>query len=130
MLRTPLSALIVALVLLLGCARPVDAQQLWHWPGVAAMQSPASQSAPTAIGTGAALQLEWQAPVYLAWVTNPLAGPAQLRLSAPPSEDYRAVPQLPLTLAMAPNERRLVTRLYLASSLRPLGGLGLTLDLV
>ncbi|RBL14017.1 M23 family peptidase, partial [Xanthomonas oryzae pv. oryzae] len=53
MLRTPLSALIVALVLLLGCARPVDAQQLWHWPGVAAMQSPASQSAPTAIGTGA-----------------------------------------------------------------------------
>ncbi len=129
-LRTPLSALIVALVLLPGCARPVDAQQLWHWPGVAATQSPASQSAPTAIGTGAALQLEWQAPVYLAWVTNPLAGPAQLRLSAPPSEDYRAVPQLPLTLAMAPNERRLVTRLYLASSLRPLGGLGLTLDVV
>ncbi|AVQ07803.1 M23 family peptidase [Xanthomonas vasicola pv. vasculorum] len=130
--RTALSALIVAFVLLLACARPVDAQQRWrwHWPGVAATQSLPSQSAPATIGTGAALQLEWQAPVYLAWVTNPVAGPAQLRLSAPPSEDYRAVPQLPLTFELAAHERRLVTRLYPASNQRTLGGLGLMLDVV
>lgn len=83
-----------------------------------------------ASGSGASLQLEWQAPVYLAWVTNPLAGPAQLRLSAPPSEDYRAVPQLPLTLELAAHERRLVTRLYPASNQRTLGGFGLTLEVV
>lgn len=68
--------------------------------------------------------------MYLAWVTNPLAGPAQLRVSAPPSEDYRAVPQLPLTLQLDAHERRLLTRLYPASNQRILGGLGLTLDVV
>ncbi|MFA1727298.1 M23 family metallopeptidase [Xanthomonas nasturtii] len=129
----PRIALVTALASLLASASAAHAQQRWHWPGAAAPpspQAPAAQPAPAAAGPGAALQLEWQAPVYLAWVTNPLAGPAQLRVSAPPSEDYRAVPQLPLTLQLDAHERRLLTRLYPASNQRILGGLGLTLDVV
>nr|WP_244668775.1 M23 family metallopeptidase [Xanthomonas phaseoli] len=130
--RTALPALIAACVLLPAWAPAACAQPPWHWPG-AAQHSPQARNAQPATavtGTGASLQLEWQAPVYLAWVANPLAGPAQLRLSAPPSEDYRAVPQLPLTLELAAHERRLVTRLYPASNQRTLGGFGLTLEVV
>lgn len=131
----PLSpALVPVLVTALLTGAPhAAAQQRWHWNGGAAPASPATTPAQTAIastGTGPTLQLEWQAPVYLAWVTNPLAGPAQVRLSAPPSEDYRAVPQLPLTMLLAAHERRLLARLYPASNQRTLGGLGLKLDMV
>ncbi|MDG4484463.1 M23 family metallopeptidase [Xanthomonas vesicatoria] len=122
----------VLVAALLAATPPAAAQQRWHWNG-AAPASPATTPAQAAIastGTGPALQLEWQAPVYLAWVTNLLAGPAQVRLSAPASEDYRAVPQLPLTLLLAAHERRLLARLYPASNQRTLGGLGLKLDVV
>ncbi|NIJ75781.1 hypothetical protein FHT08_000829 [Xanthomonas campestris] len=119
----------------LACTTPANAQQRWHWPGAAntPARSPAgavAQTAPASPGTGPALQLEWQAPAYLAWVNNPLAGPAQVQLSAPPSEDYRAVPQLPLTVQLAAHQRRLLARLYPASNQRSLGGLGLKLDVV
>ncbi|KCW99567.1 M23 family metallopeptidase [Xanthomonas arboricola] len=123
------------LLAVLVCAAPANAQQRWHWPGAAntAASSPtiaAAQTAPASSGTGPSLQLEWQAPAYLAWVSNPLAGPAQVQLSAPPSEDYRAVPRLPLTVQLAAHERRLLARLYPASNQRSLGGLGLKLDVV
>ncbi|SMQ94596.1 Membrane protein related to metalloendopeptidase [Xanthomonas fragariae] len=113
---------------LLACATSTAAQQRWHWHGAAGTTSPGattSQIAPVPAGSGPSLQLEWQAPAYLAWVVNPLAGPAQIRLSATPSEDYRAVPQLPLTLQMDAHERRLLARLYPASNQRTLSGLGL-----
>ncbi|PPU67440.1 M23 family peptidase [Xanthomonas pisi] len=130
-----LSPVITAVLVaaLLAGASPAAAQQRWHWNGGAAPSSPRSMATPVASATtdpSPALQLEWQAPVYLAWVTNPLAGPAQVRLSAPPNEDYRAVPQLPLTVLMAAHERRLLARLYPASNQRTLGGLGLKLDIV
>jgi murein DD-endopeptidase MepM/ murein hydrolase activator NlpD len=119
----------------LACLAPANAQQRWHWPGAANTRasSPAVAAAQTAAASadiGPSLQLEWQAPAYLAWVSNPLAGPAQVQLSAPPSEDYRAVPALPLTVQLAAHERRLLARLYPASNQRSLAGLGLTLDLV
>ncbi|KGK56359.1 peptidase [Xanthomonas cannabis pv. phaseoli] len=125
--------LAVWLAALLSAALPVQAQQRWHWGSDATMKPAAAIPAPTGAaptGAGPALQLEWQAPVYLAWVTNPLDGPAQVRLSAPPTDDYRAVPQLPQTLSLAARERRLLTRLYPASNQRTLDGLGLKLDLV
>ncbi|WP_425479252.1 M23 family metallopeptidase [Xanthomonas bromi] len=131
--RTVLPALITTLVLSLACASPAHAQQHWHWPRPATTpspQTPDAQPVPAATGNDTALRLEWQPPVYLVWVSNPLAGPAQLRLSAPPSEDYRAVPQLPLTFELSAHERRLLTRLYAASNQRTLGGFGLTLDVV
>nr|WP_223214330.1 M23 family metallopeptidase [Xanthomonas cucurbitae] len=114
------------------CAATAAAQLHWHWPGPAAVPSAstATQPLPTATDAGPALQLEWQAPVYLVWVSNPLAGPAQVRLSAPSSEDYRAVPPLPLTVLLAAHERRLLARLYPASSQRTLAGLNLRLELV
>lgn len=117
---------------LLACAAAAGAQQRWHWPGAPAAPSATSTTSPrsAATGTGPTLRLEWQAPAYLAWVDNPLAGPAQVRLSAPPSEDYRAVPQLPLTLLLAAHERRLLARLYPASSQRTLAGLGLRLEVI
>nr|WP_180337332.1 M23 family metallopeptidase [Xanthomonas hortorum] len=121
------------LVALLACAAPANAQQRWHWPAAATAASPtvaAPQTALASAGTGPSLQLEWQAPAYLAWVSNPLAGPAQVQLSAPPSEDYRAVPQLPLTVQLAAHEHRLLARLYPASNQRSLSGLGLKLDVV
>ncbi|WP_127169165.1 M23 family metallopeptidase [Xanthomonas sp. BRIP62415] len=119
----------------LACIAPANAQQRWHWPGAAntPASSPAVAAAQTAAASadiGPSLQLEWQAPAYLAWVSNPLAGPAQVQLSAPPSEDYRAVPALPLTVQLAAHERRLLARLYPASNQRSLAGLGLTLDMV
>ena len=121
------------LVALLACAANANAQQRWHWPGATTAASPTAAAPQTALasaGPGPSLQLEWQAPAYLAWVNNPLAGPAQLQLNAPPSEDYRAVPQLPLTVQLAAHERRLLTRLYPASNQRSLSGLGLKLDVV
>ncbi|MCE4356223.1 M23 family metallopeptidase [Xanthomonas hortorum] len=123
----------VLMTLLLACAAPASAQQRWHWPGAAAATGPATSATPSVLDagdTGPLLQLEWQAPAYLTWVSNPLAGPAQVRLNAPPSEDYRAVPQLPLTVELAAHERRLLARLYPASNQRTLGGLGLKLDIV
>lgn len=113
-------------VALLACAAPANALQRWHWPGAGAATSPGTATAQTALaaaGPGLSLQLEWQAPAYLAWVNNTLAGPAQVHLSAPPSEDYRAVPQLPLTVQLAAHERRLLARLYPASNQRSLAGL-------
>nr|WP_244183553.1 M23 family metallopeptidase [Xanthomonas codiaei] len=123
-IRTTLAAV------LLLCAAPASAQQRWHWPRAAAAPSTTTQPLPMPSSAGLALRLEWQAPAYLAWVDNPLAGPAQVRLSAPPSEDYRAVPQLPLTLLLAAHERRLLARLYPASSQRTLAGLGLRLEVI
>lgn len=113
-------------------APATSAQQRWHWPRAAALppSSSATRPLPAPTSAGPALQLEWQAPVYLVWVSNPLAGPAQGRLSAPASEDYRAVPQLPLTPLLAAHERRLLARLYPASSQRTLAGLGLRLELI
>ncbi|MCC8537594.1 M23 family metallopeptidase [Xanthomonas codiaei] len=119
----------LAAVLLLFAA-PASAQQRWHWPRAALAPSTTTQPLPMPSSAGPALRLEWQAPAYLAWVDNPLAGPAQVRLSAPPSEDYRAVPQLPLTLLLAAHERRLLARLYPASSQRTLAGLGLRLEVI
>ncbi|WP_184361657.1 M23 family metallopeptidase [Xanthomonas euroxanthea] len=132
---TPTSLARSIIVAALACIAPANAQQRWHWPGAAntPASSPAvaaAQTAAASAGTGPSLQLEWQAPAYLAWVSNPLAGPAQVQLSAPPSEDYRAVPALPLTVQLAAHERRLLARLYPASNQRSLAGLGLTLDLV
>lgn len=127
---SPLALALIAA--LLACATPAAAQQRWHWPGATAVAQPATttQAPAASSGTSPSLQLEWQAPAYLVWVSNPLAGPAQVQLSAPPSEDYRAVPQLPLTAQLAAHERRLLARLYPASNQRSLGGLGLKLDAV
>ncbi|MCC4618951.1 M23 family metallopeptidase [Xanthomonas cassavae CFBP 4642] len=119
----------LAVALLLPAAA-TSAQQRWHWPRAAALPPTPTQPLPTPTSAGPALQLEWQAPVYLVWVSNPLAGPAQVRLSAPSSEDYRAVPQLPLTPLLAAHERRLLARLYPASSQRTLAGLGLRLEVI
>ena len=63
---------------LLACATSTAAQQRWHWPGAAGTTSPGattSQIAPVPADSGPSLQLEWQAPTYLAWGVNPLAGP-------------------------------------------------------
>ncbi|MFO3703558.1 M23 family metallopeptidase [Xanthomonas codiaei] len=131
MSRRPICAIRTTLAaVLLLCAAPASAQQRWHWPRAAAAPSTTTQPLPMPSSAGLALRLEWQAPAYLAWVDNPLAGPAQVRLSAPPSEDYRAVPQLPLTLLLAAHERRLLARLYPASSQRTLAGLGLRLEVI
>ncbi|WP_221261844.1 M23 family metallopeptidase, partial [Xanthomonas campestris] len=131
MLRAAVSAVILLLCI---PAAPVAAQQRWHWPGAAAVgatpPASASQRAETAAAPGPALQLEWQAPVYLAWAVNPLDGPAEVRLSAPPSADYRAVPQLPLVQSLGARERRLLARVYPVSQRRTLDGLGLRLEVV
>ncbi|WP_425478145.1 M23 family metallopeptidase [Xanthomonas melonis] len=111
------------------------AQQRWHWPtptpGVP-VQAPGMPRGPdTAMSPPApTLLVEWQSPTYLVWATNPLAGPAQFRLSAPASDDYRVVPQLPVVAQLAAHERRLLARLYPAGRHRPTGGLGMQLALV
>lgn len=134
--RSPMLRAAVSAVILLLCipAAPVAAQQSWHWPSAAAVgatpPASASQRAETAAAPGPALQLEWQAPVYLAWAVNPLDGPAEVRLSAPPSADYRAVPQLPLVQSLGARERRLLARVYPVSQRRTLDGLGLRLEVV
>lgn len=126
--RSPMLRAAVSAVILLLCtpAAPVVAQLRWHWPGAAATgampPASASQRAETTAAPGPALQLEWQAPVYLAWAVNPLDGPAEVRLSAPPSADYRAVPQLPLVQLLGARERRLLARVYPVSQRRTLTG--------
>ncbi|KAB7772302.1 M23 family peptidase [Xanthomonas maliensis] len=119
---------ILALVLSATALRSghADAQR-WHWADIAAAERPAH--APHAAPV-TPLQVQWQPPAYLVWVTNPLAGPAQVQVSAAASADYSAVPALPVTHVLPAGERLLLARLYPSSSRRTLDALDVRLTVV
>ncbi|PTN53192.1 M23 family metallopeptidase [Stenotrophomonas panacihumi] len=92
------------LLALLLVPMTVPAQRLLHW------NAPTAPARPMAEGSW--LRLAPAGGGYVAWVDNPLPGPAQVRLRAGSAEGYESVPALPTAAVLSAGERRAVAHLY------------------